>query len=177
MVQQKDAFTYLQAGSKPKALEAARSADLRQMNEHGQNLMFAAAGRNKGSAELFCQILQKRGLPVDALDDHHQTPLFAAAREGNAICADWLIAEGCAVDHPDFRGETPLCIAFRNSYASHSKKLHASRALYNVWRMYGGRQPPFFANPIFRRAFMEMRAQETPETSSPKKRKRGQAED
>ena len=58
MQQKKDAFTYLQAGSKPKALEAARSADLRQMNEHGQNLMFAAAGRNKGSAELICEILQ-----------------------------------------------------------------------------------------------------------------------
>ena len=66
----KDAFTYLQAGSKPKALEIAHSADLRQMNERGQSLMFAAAGRplNKGSAELLCQILQKRGLAVDALD-------------------------------------------------------------------------------------------------------------
>ena len=176
MVQQKDAFTYLQAGSKPKALEAARSADLRQMNEHGQNLMFAAAGRNKGSAELFCQILQKRGLPVDALDDHHQTPLFAAAREGNEICADWLIAEGCAVDHPDFRGETPLCIAFRNSQMQMVMKLLKHGASLHV-KDIGGRQPPFFANPIFRRAFMEMRAQETPETSSPKKRKRGQAED
>ena len=93
-MQQKDAFTCLQAGSKPKALEVARSADLRQMNEHGQSLVFAAAGRplNKGCAELLCQILQKRGL----LDNHHQTPLFAAAREGNEICADWVIAQGCA---------------------------------------------------------------------------------
>lgn len=179
MVQQKDAFTYLQAGSKPKALEIAQSADLRQMNEHGQSLMFAAAGRplNKGSSELLCQILQKRGLAVDALDNHHQTPLFAAAREGNEICADWLIAQGCAVDHADFRGETPLCIAFRNSQMEMVMKLLKHGASLGVKDMYGGRQPPFFANPIFRRAFMEKRA-ETPETmSSPKKRKRGQAED
>ena len=158
----KDAFTYLQAGSKPKALEIAQSADLRQMNERGQSLMFAAAGRplNKGSAELLCQILQKRGLAVDALDGHHQTPLFASAREGNEICADWLIAQGCAVDHADFRGETPLCIAFRNSQMEMVMKLLKHGASLGVKDMYGGRQPPFFANPIFRRAFVEKQAEQ-----------------
>ena len=85
MGRQKDAFTWLQTGSKPKALDIARPVDLRQMNEHGQTLMFAAAGRpnHKGSAELSCEVLQKRGLAVDTFDNHHQTPLFAAAREGN----------------------------------------------------------------------------------------------
>ena len=53
----------------------------------------------------------------------HQTPLFAAAHEGNSICADWLIAQGCAVDHADFRGETPLCIAFQNSQMEMIMKL------------------------------------------------------
>ena len=147
----KDAFTYLQAGSKPKALEIAQSADLRQMNQRGQSLMFAAAGRplNKGSAELLCQILQKRGLAVDALDGHHQTALFAAAREGNEICADWLIAQGCAVDHADFRGETPLCIAFRNSQMGMVMKLLKHGASLGVKDMYGGRQPTFFCRPYF----------------------------
>ena len=175
----KDAFTYLQAGSKPKALEIAQSADLRQMNERGQSLMFAAAGRplNKGSAELLCQILQKRGLAVDALDGHHQTALFAAAREGNEICADWLIAQGCAVDHADFRGETPLCIAFRNSQMGMVMKLLKHGASLGVKDMYGGRQPTFFADPIFRKAFAEKRKEPPETTSSPKKRKRGQAEE
>ena len=65
---------YLQAGSKPKDLETARTANLK-LNEHGQSLMFAAAGRplNKGSAVFFCQIFQKHGLAVDASDNHHQT--------------------------------------------------------------------------------------------------------
>ena len=159
MGRQKDAFAYLQAGSKPKALETARAANSKQINEHGQSLMFAAAGRplNKGSAELLCQILQKRGLAVDALDNHHQTPLFAAAREGNEICADWLIAQ----DHADFRGETPLCIAFRNSQMEMVMKLLKHGASLGVKDMYGGRQPPFFANPIFRRAFMEKRAEQS----------------
>ena len=148
------------------------------MNEHGQSLMFAAAGRplNKGSAELLCQILQKRGLAVDALDNHHQTPLFAAAREGNEICADWLIAQGCAVDHADFRGETPLCIAFRNSQMGMVMKLLKHGASLGVKDMYGGRQPTFFADPIFRKAFAEKR-KEPPETTRSKKRKRGQAEE
>ena len=35
MGRQKDAFTDLQAGSKPNALEIAQSADLSQMKEHG----------------------------------------------------------------------------------------------------------------------------------------------
>ena len=168
-----------QAGSKPKALEIAQSADLRQMNERGQSLMFAAAGRplNKGSAELLCQILQKRGLAVDALDGHHQTALFAAAREGNEICADWLIAQGCAVDHADFRGETPLCIAFRNSQMGMVMKLLKHGASLGVKDMYGGRQPTFFADPIFRKAFAEKRKEPPETTSSPKKRKRGQAEE
>ena len=178
MGRQKDAFTYLQAGSKPKALEIAQSADLRQMNERGQSLMFAAAGRplSKGSAELLCQILQKRGLAVDALDGHNQTPLFAAAREGNETCADWLIAQGCAVDHADFRGETPLCIAFRNSQMGMVMKLLKHGASLGVKDMYGGRQPTFFADPIFRKTFAEKRKEPPETTSSTKKRKRGQAE-
>ena len=179
MGRQKDAFTWIQSGSKPKALEIAQYADLRQMNEHKQTLMFAAAGRplNKGSAEILCQILQKRGLAVDTLDTHHQTPLFAAAREGNAICVDWLIAQGCAVDHLDCRGETPLCVAFRHSQMEIIMVLLKHGASLGVRDTYGGRQPPFFADPIFRRAFLEKRAETAETMSSPKKRKRGPAED
>ena len=182
MGRQKDAFAYLRAGSKAKALEIAQSADLSDMNESGQTLMFAAASRPvaKGSAELLCQILQKRGLAVDALDSNHQTPLFAAAREGNEICGEWLIAQGCAVDHSDSRGETPLCVAFRNSQMAVIMKLLQHGASLSVKDLHGGRQPPFFGNPIFRKAFAEKSA-EAPETmtpmTSPKKRKRGQAEE
>eukprot|EP00435_Cladocopium_sp_Y103_P027342 s1894_g6.t1 len=152
MVRQKDAFTYLQAGSKCKALEIAHYGDLKQMNESDQSLMFAATGRrtkDKASPELLCQILQKRGLTVNTLDKHHQTPLFAAAQEGNEICADWLIAQGCKVDHFDLRGETPLCIAFRNSQMEMVMKLLKHGPSLGVKDRYGGRQPPFFANPIF----------------------------
>ena len=176
----KDAFTYLQAGSKPKALEIAQSADLRQMNQRGQSLMFAAAGRplNKGSAELLCQILQKRGLAVDALDGHHQTALFAAAREGNEICADWLIAQGCAVDHADFRGETPLCIAFRNSQMGMVMKLLKHGASLGVKDMYGGRQPTFFCRPYFPQSLCgEAQRTRLRPRVQPKKRKRGQADE
>ena len=102
--------------------------------------MFAAACRPvaKGSAELLCQILQKRGLAVDALDSNHQTPLFAAAWEGNEICGEWLIAQGCAVDHSDSRGETPLCLAFRNSQMAMIMKLLQHGASLSVKDLHGG---------------------------------------
>ena len=113
----KDPFSVLLLGSKKKAMEIAQTADLNVRNEHGQTLMFAAAGRPsmKGSAEVLCQMLQERGLNVDALDVYQQTPLFAVAREGNETCADYLIAHGANPNHADLRGETPLCVAFRNS--------------------------------------------------------------
>ena len=113
----KDPFSILLLGSKKKAMEIAQTADLNVRNEHGQTLMFAAAGRPsmKGSAEVLCRMLQERGLAVDALDIYQQTPLFAVAREGNETCADYLIALGANPNHADLRGETPLCVAFRNS--------------------------------------------------------------
>eukprot|EP00435_Cladocopium_sp_Y103_P027280 s2433_g6.t1 len=131
MVRQKDAFTYLQAGSKCKALETAQYADLKQMNEHGQSLMFAAAGRrmkDKASAELLCQILQKRGLKVNTLDNHHQTPLFAAAQEGNEICADWLIAQGC-----EARSEAPL-----ETMKSPKKRKRGQAEEQPLWKRFRG---------------------------------------
>ena len=97
-----------------------------------------AESLNKGSADFFCQILQKRGLAVDASDNHHQTRLFAAARESNENCADWLIAQGCAVDHADFRGETPLFIAFQNSQMEMVMKLLKHAVSLGVKDMYGG---------------------------------------
>ena len=50
-------------------------------------------------------------------------------------------------------------------------------ASLGVKDMYGGRQPTFFADPIFRKAFAEKRKELPETTSSPKKRKRGQAEE
>ena len=109
--------------------------------------MFAAAG-HKSWSQALCEILVKRGLKVDALDNYRQTPLFVAAHEGNEICADWLIAQGCPVNQSDFRGETALSMAFRNSQLDTVMKLLKDGASLDV-KDDGGRQPPFCANPIF----------------------------
>lgn len=169
----KDPFSVLLLGSKKKAMEIAQTADLNVRNEHGQTLMFAAAGRPsmKGSAEVLCRMLQERGLDVDALDVYQQTPLFAVAREGNEHCADYLIAHGANPNHADLRGETPLCVAFRNSQMELVMRLLKHGASLAVKDIHGGRRPPFFANPIFRRAYVEKRKVPHEALKSPKKRK------
>jgi len=131
----KDPFSILLLGSKKKAMEIAQTADLNVRNEHGQTLMFAAAGRPsmKGSAEVLCRMLQERGLAVDALDIYQQTPLFAVAREGNETCADYLIALGANPNHADLRGETPLCVAFRNSQMELVMRLLDEPICYSIF--------------------------------------------
>ena len=116
-------------------MEIAQTADLNVRNEHGQTLMFAAAGRPsmKGSAEVLCRMLQERGLAVDALDIYQQTPLFAVAREGNETCADYLIALGANPNHADLRGETPLCVAFRNSQMELVMRLLDEPICYSIF--------------------------------------------
>ncbi|CAJ1405239.1 unnamed protein product [Effrenium voratum] len=173
----KDEFTLVQNGSKNKAMEVAWRADVSLRNSHGQSLMFAAAGRasNKGAALETCRILQKRGLEAYAVDRYNQTALFAAVREGNGECVDWLVSEGCNVNHADRVGETPLCIAFRNSQMEMVFKLLGHGASLDVKDTYGGRRPPFFANPIFRKAYTEQGIA-TVEEPKAKRRRIAQAE-
>ncbi|CAK9033044.1 unnamed protein product [Durusdinium trenchii] len=168
----KDDFTLVNSASKKKALEVAREANLEVLNQHGQTLMFAAAGRpsSKGGAEEICQVLEARGLDPSARDVYDQTPLFAAAQEGNLQCASWLISQGCHVNHSDLRGQTPLCIAFRHSQMEMVLKLTNELGASMHPKDLHGRRPPFFGNPIFRKAFIAKRKNQ-PETPSPKRRR------
>ncbi|CAK8999783.1 Abnormal spindle-like microcephaly-associated protein-like [Durusdinium trenchii] len=129
------------------------------LNQHGQTLMFAAAGRpsSKGGAEEICQVLEARGLDPSARDVYDQTPLFAAAQEGNLQCASWLISQGCHVNHSDLRGQTHSQMEMVLKLTNELGDLH-------------GRRPPFFGNPIFRKAFIAKRKNQ-PETPSPKRRR------
>jgi hypothetical protein len=81
--------------------------ELNRMTPYGQGLPFFAAvrkpqinsnGAGGGSYEI-CHWLHKLGIVLNRSDNHKQTPLFYAAREGNLECALFLIKNGCDAKH------------------------------------------------------------------------------
>lgn len=84
-----------------------------------QNLAFFAASRSAkmpGSRLPFLQLLVGQyHVDASALDSNKQTPLFFAAREGDASSCEFLIARHCNPNHRDsLMGQSPLFYAARS---------------------------------------------------------------
>ena len=67
---------------------------------------------HQSNADLFLQI-EDRGVPIDACDGDHATPLHFAASKGHIDIVRWLVDRGAAI-LPDKFGKTPVDDAVEN---------------------------------------------------------------
>lgn len=71
------------------------------------------------------QILKEMGVNPGQPDTLNQTPLYYAIREGKNQLADYLILNGCNINHIDTYGQTPIFYAAREGHLDTIKKLVA----------------------------------------------------
>ena len=99
----------------------------------------------------------------------------------SAMCCVWLffigVATHCELDYVCFmRGKKTLIWKKRKMPKNCKTTTRTTRLLKHgaslaVKDIHGGRRPPFFANPIFRRAYVEKRKVPNEAVKAPKKRK------
>ena len=108
-------------------LAAGAKADLRTMNERGQETMALSGALRADSAAVVARLLQA-GATVKSTDTNGCTPLHIAAYEGAAQSLPLLIKAGADVDErtPAYRQQTPLMTALQ--YAD----LSTTQALINA---------------------------------------------
>eukprot|EP01068_Selenidium_serpulae_P000739 Selendium_serpulae@DN11304_c0_g1_i1.p1 len=78
-------------------------------------LFYAVQRSSDDEGEAFVRYLCEQRAVCNAVrvDVNKQTPLFFAARDGNAKCARYLLERGCPVDHADKAVQTALFYAAR----------------------------------------------------------------
>jgi len=132
----------VQCGPTPKVLSQIESTlkDPKWVSPtNGQTLMFLAASRSStlGGALEIAQKLADLKVPVNFQDDHRQTALYYAAREGNADCVAFLVEGKCDPNHQDVRGQTALFYACRHGRVKSCQMLVGSGANANLKDNFG----------------------------------------
>jgi len=80
-------------------------ANLVDESNFNQNAAFSAAViKSEDQSLKMLKVLQEMGVNCAKIDNLNQTPLYYAAREGNNKVIEYLIANGCDVNHVDTYG-------------------------------------------------------------------------
>eukprot|EP00438_Fugacium_kawagutii_P025058 Skav209507 [mRNA] locus=scaffold2767:150278:154583:+ [translate_table: standard] len=90
-------------------------ANHHQVSAEGHTLLHEAA-QHQSPQQAFeiCKLLvKKHNLKATAMDNRKQTAVFFAAKCGNVQLCEYLLQEGCEVDHVDIAQQTPLFYAAR----------------------------------------------------------------
>ena len=83
-----------------------KGADLRARNSGGFTALHAAA--YGGSLEATKLLVERGALIDDAVNKAGVTPLMVAGEEDHVAVAEFLIAQGAAVGHPEIHGYLPI---------------------------------------------------------------------
>jgi len=128
---------WVSRGKEPMLAAAARSGQVEtvkalakagaRVNDHGAGgstaLIAAAQSEDTEAAHEIAMLLLSRGADVNALDHYKQTPLIAAARNGNAALVNALLARGANARQHDENDYGPL------EYAAQAGDLSTVRSL------------------------------------------------
>jgi len=89
-----------------------------------QNPIFSATViRDENKAVEMAKILTDMGVKPCTPDTLNQTPLYYSAREGKNNLVEFLVKNGCAVNHIDTYGQTPIFYACREGHLDTIRKL------------------------------------------------------
>ena len=89
-------------------------------------LYFAAARRHKQESLCLARLCIRKGVTLEHADSLNQTPLFYAAREGNAPLVSMLARLGFTLNWRDRNGETALHYAVRYGQVSGDQHIRRS---------------------------------------------------
>ena len=86
-------------------------ADVNYHDKRHRHTALIIAAKNEWLHHI--QVLVEEGACMNIPDFKGNTPLFAAARTGNAKCVKLLLSNGAYVDITDYKSDTPLFVAVK----------------------------------------------------------------
>lgn len=83
-------------------------------NNQKQNVIFSAVQvKDEVSSLKMVKLFHEMGVKCNQPDSLNQTPLFFASRDGHNSVIDYLLKQGCDVNHIDTYGQTSIFYSVR----------------------------------------------------------------
>jgi len=115
------------------------AANQNQVTMDDGSLLFEAAkhGSPQQAFEITQLLVKQHGLDPMKVDRHNETALFHAAKLGNGQLCEFLLKEGCNVNHLDTGLQSPIFYAVSNGHAHATEILVKKNADLDIIDMHG----------------------------------------